>query len=77
MYPLNLTTRDIAVLILPGDKFILVDQDEYGSEIAARCRTIPFLERDEQYLRTASGRCYRYWRTRAAVPIRSWPPDTL
>jgi O-methyltransferase len=49
MYPLNLTAQEIAALIPLGDTLILVDQEEYGSEIAAGRHTIPFLERDGQY----------------------------
>ncbi len=79
MYPLNLTTRDIAALILPGDKFILVDQDEYGSEIADRRRAIPFLERDEQYWgpppddATAIRELERLRRFGATFMVFAWP----
>ncbi len=49
MYPLNLTTQDIAALIPPKDTFIVVDQNGYRTQIAAGRHTIPFLERDGQY----------------------------
>ncbi|MBI3934184.1 MAG: class I SAM-dependent methyltransferase [Acidobacteria bacterium] len=46
---LRLTAQEIAALIPPQDAFVLVDQDWWGSEIAASGRAIPFLEREGQY----------------------------
>jgi len=49
MIPVHLATEEIAALIPPGDALILVDQAEFGSEIAAGRRPIPFLERGGEY----------------------------
>jgi hypothetical protein len=47
---LDTARRDIRLLIPAGESFILVDGNEWGSEIAADGRrSIPFLERDGQY----------------------------
>lgn len=46
---LHLTTQDIAALIPSGDTFILVDQEQFRSEVAAGRHVIPFLERDGHY----------------------------
>ena len=42
-------TQEIAALIPPGDTFILVDQEQWGGEVAAGRHAIPFLEKDGQY----------------------------
>ena len=47
--PEILSREEIAALIPPGDALILVDQAEFGSEIAAGRRPIPFLERGGEY----------------------------
>lgn len=79
MYPRNLTAQDIAALIPPGDTFILVDQDEYRSEIAAGRRHIPFLERDGQYRgpppedATAIRELERLRRSGATFIVFAWP----
>jgi len=46
---LHKVTREIAALIPPGDSFILVDEQQWGGEVATGRRTIPFTERDGQY----------------------------
>lgn len=46
---LSKVTQEIAALIPPGDTLILVDQDQWGGEVAAGRHAIPFLERDGQY----------------------------
>lgn len=43
------TAQDIAALIPPGERFILVDHDVMRRELALGRRAIPFLERDGQY----------------------------
>jgi SAM-dependent methyltransferase len=51
--PFHLATRaaaqEVAALIPPGRTIILVDQDEFGGQVGAGHRRIPFLERDGQY----------------------------
>jgi SAM-dependent methyltransferase len=49
MRRLLLTTQDIAAVIPPGDRFILVDHDTLRRELAFGRPAIPFLERDGQY----------------------------
>ncbi len=46
---LLLTAQDIAAVIPPGERFILVDDDAVRGELAAGGRAIPFLEREGQY----------------------------
>jgi len=43
------TARDIAAVIPPGGRFILVDDDAVRGALAVGPRAIPFLERDGQY----------------------------
>ncbi len=79
MYPLNLTTQDIAALIPQEDTFILVDQEEYGGDISAGRHTIPFLERDGQYWgpppddATAIRELERLRRSGATFIVFAWP----
>lgn len=49
MRQLVLTAQDLAAVIPPGDRFILVDDDAVRGELAVGSRAIPFLERDGQY----------------------------
>ena len=50
MTRVRMATREIAVLIPPGESFILVDDDAWATgEYVAGRRRIPFLERDGQY----------------------------
>lgn len=50
LYRVPTATQEIANLIPPGDKFILVDEENWGSgEYVQGRRRIPFLERDGQY----------------------------
>jgi O-methyltransferase len=46
----NLAIEELMTIIPPGDRFILVDQDEWGTgaDLAGRSR-VPFLERDGEY----------------------------
>ncbi len=46
---LDMATREITALIPRGDSFILVDENLWGSEVAAGRHAIPYLERDGQY----------------------------
>jgi hypothetical protein len=46
---LYLATRDIAAVIPPEQAFILVGKELLETEITARYRVIPFLERDGEY----------------------------
>ncbi len=43
------STQDIAALIPPGNTFVLVDDELFGSMMTAGHRAIPFFERDGQY----------------------------
>jgi SAM-dependent methyltransferase len=49
MRRLVLTAQDIAALIPPGDRFILVDDDVLRGELGVGSRAIPFLEREGRY----------------------------
>jgi SAM-dependent methyltransferase len=49
MRRLLLTAEEIAAIIPPGDRFILVDDDAVRGELALGRRAIPFLEREGQY----------------------------
>jgi hypothetical protein len=79
MHLLNLVTQDIAALIPPGDKFILVDQEELRSEVAAGRHAIPFLEREGQYWGpppdddTAIRELERLRQSRATFIAFAWP----
>ena len=46
---LDLATKEIATLIALEDIFILVDQQQFGSEVTAGRRAIPFLEQKGEY----------------------------
>ena len=46
---LQLATQETSVLILPGDPFILVDQEQYRTTVFPGRPVFPFLERDGQY----------------------------
>jgi len=50
LHQIRQAIHEIAVLVPPGDTFILVDDDQWatGEDIAGR-RRLPFLERDGQY----------------------------
>ncbi|MEC4811770.1 MAG: glycosyltransferase family 2 protein [Scytonema sp. PMC 1069.18] len=46
---LEIAAQEVAALIPPGDRFILVDQNQWGGQFLADRHAIPFLERDGQY----------------------------
>ena len=47
---LDLTMQNITLLILPGDEFILVDEEKFSrTETVTESHTILFLEEDGQY----------------------------
>ncbi len=49
-YRINLPIQEIVALVPQGDAFILVDQEEWGTDaVVAGRQRIPFLERDGQY----------------------------
>ena len=45
----DLASRELAALLPVGTTFILVDEQQWGSELVEGCRAVPFLERDGQY----------------------------
>jgi hypothetical protein len=49
IHQLYLIAEDIAAVVPPADTFILVDQAQFGSEVAGGRRVLPFLEHDGQY----------------------------
>ena len=49
MRGLLLTAQEIAAVIPPGERFILVDDDAVRGELAAGSRAIPFLEHEGHY----------------------------
>ncbi len=50
LHLVHLATQEIATIIPPGDTFILIDEDQWGSrEVVSDRRAIPFLERDGQH----------------------------
>ena len=71
--------QDLAALIPKGARFILVDQDEWGSDILADRSAIPFLEHDGQYYgvpsddETAIREFERLRRTGAKFVAFGWP----
>src|SRR5262249_14698304 len=76
---LLLTVQDIAAVIPPGDRFILVDDDAVRGELAVGSRAIPFLERDGQYWgpplddATAIREIERLRATGAGFMVFAWP----
>jgi len=70
---------EIATLINPGQTFILVDENEWGSDIAPDRRVIPFIERDGCYWgvpaddRTAIEELERLRGAGAAFMVFGWP----
>ncbi len=76
---LQLATRDISELIPCGDTFILVDQNQFGKEVAAGYHVIPFLERDGQYWglppdnKTAIQELERLRESGAKFIVFAWP----
>jgi hypothetical protein len=45
----RVAAQELAALIPPGHPIILVDEEEFGGQVGAGQRRIPFLERDGQY----------------------------
>ena len=76
---LHQAAKDVAALIPLGDILILVDEQQLGSEVAAGCRAIPFLERDGQYWGpppdddTAIRELERLRSSGAAFMVFAWP----
>jgi hypothetical protein len=72
-------SRGIAALIPSGETFILVDQDQLRSEVAAGRCAIPFLARDGQYWgtppddETAIRELERLRRSGASFIVFAWP----
>lgn len=79
IYQLYQTTQDIASVIPHGDTFILADQAQFGSRIAAGRHAIPFLERDGQYWgppqddNIAISEFERLWHAGAHFMVFGWP----
>jgi hypothetical protein len=46
---LDMAKQDLARLIPPGHRFILVDESQWGGDLLADRQSIPFLERDGLY----------------------------
>jgi hypothetical protein len=70
---------EIANLIRPGEKFILVDQDEWSQKAPRGRVAIPFLERDGAYWgppaddATAIRECERLRQAGARYIVFGWP----
>jgi len=75
----EIASNEIGTFIEPGQTFILVDENEWGGEIAPDRRVIPFLERDGCYWgvpaddRTAIKELERLRGTGAGFVVFGWP----
>ena len=79
MRQLVLTAQDIAAVIPPGERFILVDDDAVRGHLGPGLRAIPFLEREGQYWgppaddATAMGEVERMRGAGATFLVFAWP----
>ena len=76
---MEIARDEIVAVIDPGKTLILVDEGEWGTEIAADCQVLPFLERDGCYWgvpeddRTAVKELERLRGMGAAFVVFGWP----
>ena len=76
---LAMAMEEIARLIPVSDSFILVDQNQWGSQFVTDRRVVPFLERDGQYWglppddQTAIGELERLRESGANFIVFGWP----
>ena len=76
---LQIAKQEIATLIPAGESFILVEENQWGCEVLPSHHTLPFIERDGQYLgappddKTAIGELERMRQAGASFMVIGWP----